>query len=99
MPRPRRWLLALVVALLPALAGAADSYQYDEVGNLQTLTNDTGTRTYTHDEVNRLDQETGPAGARDHAYDLNGNRTTDGAGTTATYSARESGSGLALTHH
>jgi RHS repeat-associated protein len=78
---------ALILGLLPLLAGAADTYQYDELGNLQTLTTDTGTRTYSYDEVNRLDQETGPAGVRDHAYDLNGNRTSDGAGTSATYSA------------
>jgi YD repeat-containing protein len=86
-PARLRWLLALIVGLLPALAGAADTYQYDEVGNLQCLTNEAGTRSYTYDEVNRLDQESGPARARNHAYDLNGNRSTDGAGTSATYTA------------
>jgi hypothetical protein len=44
--RPLR-LLALLAGLLPALAGAADAYQYDELGNLQSLTTDTGTRTYS----------------------------------------------------
>jgi RHS repeat-associated protein len=78
-------LVACLAVLLPTLAGAADTYQYDELGNLQSLTTDSGTHTYSYDEVNRLDQESGPAGSRDHAYDANGNRSTDGAGTTATY--------------
>jgi RHS repeat-associated protein len=37
--------------------------------------------------LDRLDTDTeaGPAGARNHDYDANGNRLTDGAGTTATF--------------
>ncbi|WP_374339328.1 RHS repeat-associated core domain-containing protein [Methyloversatilis sp.] len=77
-----------------ALSGAvrADSYEYDELGNLKTLSSPRGTRTYSYDEIQRLDTETGYTGDRDHAYDLNGNRTTDGATapgtpTTATYTS------------
>lgn len=85
------WLLrevaVVVVGLLPLSAGATDTYQYDELGNLKARTTSTGTHSYIYDEVNRLDQETGPTGARDYAYDPNGNRTTNGAGTTATYTA------------
>ncbi|BAL27421.1 RHS repeat-associated core domain-containing protein [Azoarcus sp. KH32C] len=82
----RSFLLpAYLIGLLPMLAGAAGTYQYDELGNLQVLTTTTGVHTYTYDEINRLDQESGPTGARDHVYDANGNRSTDGVGTTATY--------------
>jgi RHS repeat-associated protein len=85
----RTWLCALaalaacVVGLAPA--HAAQSYTYDENGNVQSITTDQGTRTYTYDEVDRLDTEAGAGGVRDHAYDKNGNRTTDGAGSAATY--------------
>jgi RHS repeat-associated protein len=70
----------------------ADTYEYDEVGNLKTLSSPRGTRTYTYDEVDRLDTEAGFTGSRNHAYDVNGNRTTDAASapgtpTTATYTS------------
>lgn len=85
------WTLC-VLMLLGSMSAHADSYEYDELGNLKTLTTPRGARAYTYDEIQRLDTETGYTGDRDHAYDLNGNRTTDGASapgtpTTATYSA------------
>jgi RHS repeat-associated protein len=81
------WMLC--APLLCGLAHA-DSYEYDELGNLKTLTSPRGVRGYTYDEIQRLDTETGYSGHRDHAYDHNGNRTTDGAAspgspTTASY--------------
>ncbi|MDP3871127.1 MAG: hypothetical protein Q8Q80_00565 [Methyloversatilis sp.] len=68
----------------------ADTYQYDERGDLETLTTPRGVRTYQYDEVQRLKIEQGYTGNREHAYDRNGNRATDGATvpgspTTATY--------------
>ncbi|EGK70167.1 hypothetical protein METUNv1_03554 [Methyloversatilis universalis FAM5] len=82
----------LCMALVLSGAVRADSYEYDELGNLKTLTTPRGARAYTYDEIQRLDTETGYTGNRDHAYDLNGNRTTDGASapgtpTTATYTS------------
>lgn len=84
------WMLCVVLALSGAVR--ADSYEYDELGNLKTLSSPRGTRTYSYDEIQRLDTETGYTGDRDHAYDHNGNRTTDGATapgtpTTATYTS------------
>ena len=83
-------MLCMVLVLSGAVR--ADSYEYDELGNLKTLTTPRGARAYTYDEIQRLDTETGYTGDRDHAYDLNGNRTTDGASapgtpTTATYTS------------
>ncbi|MDP3289457.1 MAG: RHS domain-containing protein [Methyloversatilis sp.] len=86
----RRWFGVLLM-----VAGGlshADTYEYDEVGNLKTLSSPRGTRTYTYDEVDRLDTEAGFTGSRNHAYDVNGNRTTDAASapgtpTTATYTS------------
>jgi len=70
----------------------ADTYQYDERGDLETLTTPRGVRTYQYDEVQRLKLEQGYTGNREHAYDRNGNRATDGATapgspTAATYTA------------
>jgi RHS repeat-associated protein len=97
LSRPGRVLLrALALLLTCALAGIpvarADSYTYDELGNVQSITTPRGVRSYTYDEVDRLDTETGFTGSRNHAYDVNGNRTTDAASapgtpTTATYTS------------
>jgi len=85
-------LCGVVMLLLGSMPSHADSYEYDELGNLKTLSSPRGTRTYTYDEVDRLDTEAGFTGSRDHAYDLNGNRTTDSASapgtpTTASYTS------------
>jgi RHS repeat-associated protein len=97
LSRPGRVLLrALALLLTCALAGIpvarADSYTYDELGNVQSITTPRGVRSYTYDEVDRLDTEAGFTGSRNHAYDVNGNRTTDAASapgtpTTATYTS------------
>lgn len=86
---PGRALIALVLATA-CTAALADTYQYDERGDLETLTTPRGVRTYQYDEVQRLKLEQGYTGNREHVYDLNGNRATDGATapgspTTATY--------------
>ncbi len=72
-------LIALIALLAVPGLSRADSYQYDELGNVQTLSTPRGVRGYTYDEVQRLDTESGYTGTRDHAYDRNGNRTSDGA--------------------
>lgn len=76
-----RQALALVAVLAVSGLSHADSFEYDETGNVETVTNPRGVRHYTYDAVNRLDTESGYTGDRDHAYDLNGNRSTDGAAT------------------
>jgi RHS repeat-associated protein len=91
--RPAGSVLPLFVAglltlllLTPPPAEAADlGYDYDASGNVTSKTTASGTATYTYDQLDRLDTEAGPPGNRDHAYDANGNRTADGAGTTATF--------------
>jgi RHS repeat-associated protein len=87
-----RLLLCALIAAATSAPVSADQYGYDELGNVETLSNPRGVRSYTYDEIQRLDTETGYTGNRDHAYDLNGNRTTDGASapgtpTTATYTS------------
>jgi RHS repeat-associated protein len=87
-----RLLLCALLAAATSAPVSADQYGYDELGNVETLSNPRGVRSYTYDEIQRLDTETGYSGNRDHAYDLNGNRTTDGASapgtpTTATYTS------------
>lgn len=87
-----RLLLCALLAAATSAPVSADQYGYDELGNVETLSNPRGVRSYTYDEIQRLDTETGYTGNRDHAYDLNGNRTTDGASapgtpTTATYTS------------
>ena len=87
-----RLLLCALLAAASSAPVSADQYGYDELGNVETLSNPRGVRSYTYDEIQRLDTETGYTGNRDHAYDLNGNRTTDGASapgtpTTATYTS------------
>lgn len=87
-----RLLLCALLAGATSAPVSADQYGYDELGNVETLSNPRGVRSYTYDEIQRLDTETGYTGHRDHAYDLNGNRTTDGASapgtpTTATYTS------------
>ena len=84
-----RHALALIALLAMPGLSRADSYQYDELGNVQTLSTPRGVRGYTYDEVQRLDTESGYTGTRDHAYDRNGNRTSDGASvpTPVTFSA------------
>ena len=84
-----RLLIALALATA-CTAALADTYQYDERGDLETLTTPRGVRTYQYDEVQRLKLEQGYTGNREHVYDRNGNRATDGATapgspTTATY--------------
>ena len=39
----------------------------------------------SYDPLDRIDLEAGPAGSRNHDFDPGGNRTTDGAGTTASF--------------
>jgi RHS repeat-associated protein len=87
-----RLLLCALLAGATSAPVSADQYGYDELGNVETLSNPRGVRSYTYDEIQRLDTETGYTGNRDHAYDLNGNRTTDGVSapgtpTTATYTS------------
>lgn len=87
-----RLLLCALLAGATSAPVSADQYGYDELGNVETLSNPRGVRSYTYDEIQRLDTETGYSGNRDHAYDLNGNRTTDGASapgtpTMATYTS------------
>ena len=79
-------ILTLFLAVPPAEAADLD-LDYDANGNVISKTTTGGTTAYTYDKLDRLDTETGPPGNRDHAYDPNGNRTADGAGTTATYTA------------
>jgi RHS repeat-associated protein len=75
---PGRLLIALALATA-CTAALADTYQYDERGDLETLTTPRGVRTYQYDEVRRLKVEQGHTGNREHVYDRNGNRATDGA--------------------
>ena len=98
---PNVFAIASVIAaraLIALALGAActvtyaDTYQYDERGDLETLTTPRGVRTYQYDEVQRLKLEQGYTGNREHVYDLNGNRATDGATapgspTAATYTS------------
>jgi RHS repeat-associated protein len=84
-----RALIALSLCVACTVA-YADTYQYDERGDLQTLTTPRGVRSYQYDEVQRLKIEQGYTGNREHVYDRNGNRATDGATapgspTAATY--------------
>ena len=72
--------------LLAASAAHADTYNYDELGNVRQIQNDKGVRTYTFDEVNRLKTESGLAGVRTHTYDPNSNRLNDGAPSPTTAS-------------
>ncbi len=81
---------ALSACLLLAGPLRADSYLYDELGNVRSRSNDRGTVTYTYDEINRLQNESGYTGTRAHTYDANTNRTSNGAPTgmtTATFAA------------
>ncbi|UCV29103.1 RHS repeat-associated core domain-containing protein [Ferribacterium limneticum] len=77
-------ILTLFLAVPPAQAADLD-LDYDANGNVISKTTAGGTTAYTYDKLDRLDTEAGPPGNRDHAYDPNGNRTSDGAGTTATF--------------
>jgi RHS repeat-associated protein len=56
---------------------------YDANGNVVSKTTPAGVTSFTYDPLDRIDPEAGPAGARNHDFDAGGNRTTDGAGTTA----------------
>ena len=40
----------------------------------------------SYDPLDRIDLEADPVGARNHDFDANGNRTTDGVGTTVGFS-------------
>lgn len=72
-------------ASISNLAQAADlTLQYDANGNVSKKTTPSGVTNYTYDALDRIDTENGPAGNRNHDFDANDNRTTDGAGTTAT---------------
>lgn len=55
MPPAQRLRHALALIALLAVPGIsrADSYQYDELGNVQTLSTPRGVRGYTYDEVPR----------------------------------------------
>ncbi len=80
--------LALVVGLIfatsfhPSYAVDLD-LDYDANGNVITKATPGGTTTFSYDPLDRIDTEAGPAGSRNHDFDAGGNRTTDGAGTTA----------------
>ena len=78
-------LLAIFLSAAPSAEAADLGYDYDANGNVTSKTTAGGTTAYTYDKLDRLDTEAGPPGSRDHAYDANGNRTSDGAGTTATF--------------
>jgi uncharacterized protein RhaS with RHS repeats len=52
-------------------------YQHDNSGNITLI----GTTTFTYDALNRLIGEAGPVKTQTIAYDANGNRLSDGAGT------------------
>ncbi len=77
----------LVLALSnPTPTYAADlDLAYDPNGNISSKTTPSGTTSFTYDKIDRIDTETGPAGTRDHDFDAGGNRITDGAGTTASF--------------
>mgnify|MGYP000445100749 CR=1 FL=1 len=80
--------LALVVGLMlaagtPALNAADLDLNYDANGNVISKATPGGTTTFSYDPLDRIDLEAGPAGTRNHDFDANGNRTSDGAGTTA----------------
>ena len=83
--------LALVVGLMlaagtPTSLNAADlDLGYDANGNVISKATPGGTTTFSYDPLDRIDLEAGPAGARNHDFDAGGNRTSDGAGTTAAY--------------
>ncbi|UCV28790.1 hypothetical protein KI617_01375 [Ferribacterium limneticum] len=78
-------ILTLFLGTPPAAQAADLDLDYDANGNVISKTTASGTTNYTYDKLDRLDTEAGPPGNRDHAYDPNGNRTSDGAGTTATF--------------
>ncbi|UCV28791.1 RHS repeat-associated core domain-containing protein [Ferribacterium limneticum] len=78
-------LLAIFLSAAPSAEAADLGYDYDANGNVISKTTASGTTAYTYDKLDRLDIEAGPPGNRDHAYDANGNRTSDGAGTMATF--------------
>jgi len=79
--------IGLAALLLVGTPARADTYTYDVLGNLSTLSSDRGTRSFTYDELNRLKTEAGFTGTRAHAYDANTNRSTNGAAppTLVTY--------------
>ncbi len=82
--------LALVVGLLLAASFqpvyAADlDLDYDANGNVIGKATPGGTTTFSYDPLDRIDLEAGPAGARNHDFDAGGNRTSDGAGTTSSF--------------
>ena len=84
--------LALVACgLILALSNPAPTYAadldlgYDPNGNISSKTTPSGTTSFTYDKIDRIDLEAGPAGTRDHDFDAGGNRITDGAGITASF--------------
>lgn len=76
--RAVRAVLTLVLGAGGACA-LADTYRYDERGDVESITSPRGVRTYDYDERQRLWLEQGYTGNREHEYDRNGNRATDGA--------------------
>lgn len=84
--------LVLVVGLLLAASFqpvyAADlDLDYDANGNVISKATPGGTATFSYDLLDRIDLEAGPAGSRNHDFDAGGNRTSDGAGTTAGFTS------------
>lgn len=77
---------SLLTGLNPQSADAADlTIQYDNDGNPSSKTTPNGTSTYTYDALDRIKTESGQNGNKTHTFDGNNNRTSDGAGTTQTY--------------
>jgi YD repeat-containing protein len=71
---------------------------YDNVGNVRTITGGDATQTFTYDELDRLKTVSGPTSAT-YAYDAHGNRTGDGLGYDSNNPFRlTSITGLAMTY-
>ena len=65
------------------------TYDWDGVGNLETLTDSGQVFTLSYDGLDRLEQAPGPWGSRSYTYDALGNRQTrsaNGSVTTSHYS-------------
>lgn len=82
---------------------AADlNLEYDANGNVISKATPGGTTNYSYDPLDRIDTEAGPAGSRNHDFDANGNRISDGAGTSATYTPNSNRlatiNGISVTH-
>ena len=76
--------LMLATSFHPVYAADLD-LGYDANGNVISKATPGGTATFSYDPLDRIDTEAGPTGTRNHDFDGGGNRTTDGAGTTTSF--------------